>query len=165
MSNGTVPMGAMMVREDMADAFYGPIEADVHFAHGHTYASSPLGCAAARAVIEEIVEQDLTGKARTLGDYLASRLEGLKEHGVVREVRGRGVFRGVELVRDITSMEPFPELGTALKSTALENGLIMRIDPTWFAVCPALIATEADIDAMCDLVEKSLVGALKRVRR
>ncbi|MCZ6634204.1 MAG: aminotransferase class III-fold pyridoxal phosphate-dependent enzyme [bacterium] len=165
LSNGTVPMGAMMVREDMADAFYGPVEADVHFAHGHTYASSPLGCAAARAVIEEIVEQDLTGKARTLGDYLASRLERLKQHGVVREVRGKGVFRGVELVRDTHTMAPFPELGKALKRTALENGLVMRIDPSWFAVCPALIATEADIDTMCDLVEKSLLDALKRVRR
>ena len=165
LSNGTIPMGAMMVREDLGGAFYGPAEADVHFAHGHTYASSPLGCAAGRAVIEEIVEKDLTAKARTLGDYLASRLEGLKQYGVVREVRGRGVFRGVELVRDTDSLTPFPELGRALKETALKNGLIMRVDPTWFAVCPALIATEADIDALCDLVDRSLADALALVRK
>lgn len=165
LSNGTVPMGAMMVREELGDVFYGPVEADVHFAHGHTYASSPLGCAAGRAVIEEIVEKDLGSRARTLGNYLASKLEGLKRYGVVREVRGRGVFRGVELVQDTDSLMPFPELGRALKGTSLKNGLIMRIDPTWFAVCPALIATETDIDVLCDLIEKSLVDALALVRR
>lgn len=57
-------------------------------------------------------------------------------------------------------MEPYPELGNALKQTALQNGLIMRIDPTWFAVAPALIAEESDLDEMCDLIEKSLSQAL-----
>jgi adenosylmethionine-8-amino-7-oxononanoate aminotransferase len=60
-------------------------------------------------------------------------------------------------------MTPFPELGTALKTTALENGLILRIDPTWFAVAPALIAEESDLDEMCGLIEKSLVEALAQV--
>ena len=54
-----------------------------------------------------------------LGDYLASRLECLKKYGVVREVRGKGVLRGVELVKDTRGMQPFPELGKAMKSTAL----------------------------------------------
>ncbi|MBM3748304.1 MAG: aminotransferase class III-fold pyridoxal phosphate-dependent enzyme, partial [Acidobacteria bacterium] len=93
------------------------------------------------------------------------RLEGLKQYGVVREVRGKGVLLGVELVRGTASMEPFPELGQALKKTALANGLIMRIDPTWFAVAPALIAEEADLEEMCALIEKSLAEALEQVRR
>ena len=87
-------------------------------------------------------------------------LEELKKYGVVREVRGKGLLRGVELCKDTASMAPFPELGTALKKTALQNGLIMRVDPTWFAVSPALIASEADVDEMCGLIEKSLVDAL-----
>jgi adenosylmethionine-8-amino-7-oxononanoate aminotransferase len=69
----------------------------------------------------------------------------------------------VELVKDTRSMAPFPELGNALKRTALENGLIMRIDPSWFAVAPALIAEESDLDEMCDLIEKSLSQALNTV--
>ena len=60
-------------------------------------------------------------------------------------------------------MAPFPELGRMLKRTALEHGLIMRIDPGWFAVAPALIATESDIDEMCGLIERSLETALGRV--
>ena len=84
---------------------------------------------------------------------------------MVREVRGKGVLRGVELVKDTRNMQPFPELGKALKKTALENGLIMRVDPTWFAVCPPLIADEPDIDEMCGLIEKSLTDALALVGR
>jgi len=78
-------------------------------------------------------------------------------------VRGKGVIRGVELVRDTQSMEPFPELGNALKKTALRNGIILRVDPSWFAVSPALTATDAEIDEMCDLIDRSFADALEAV--
>ena len=163
LSNGTVPLGAMIAREDMAEAFRGDPAAGLNFAHGHTYAGSPLGCAAGLAVIDEIVEQGLCERARAMGDYLAQKLAGLKKYGVVREVRGRGLIRGVELVKDTASMEPFPELGMALKKTALENGLILRVDPTWFAVVPALVIAQEEVDEMCGLIEQSLAAALERV--
>ena len=60
-------------------------------------------------------------------------------------------------------MNPFPELGIVLKQTALENGLILRVDPTWFALAPALVITEGEIDEMFDLLEQSLEDALQRV--
>ncbi|MDP6983794.1 MAG: aspartate aminotransferase family protein, partial [Candidatus Latescibacteria bacterium] len=91
-------------------------------------------------------------------------LETLKRHGVVREVRGKGLLKGVELVKDPASNEPYPELGLALKKTALANGLLLRVDPSWFAVGPALIIDEAGIDELCDLVDRSLVDALAVVR-
>ncbi|MCY3763733.1 MAG: aspartate aminotransferase family protein, partial [Gemmatimonadetes bacterium] len=94
---------------------------------------------------------------------LASRLEGLGKYGDVREVRGRGLFRGVELVRDTAGMEPFPELGRALKKTALESGVILRVDPTWFAVGPALTCGRDEIDELVDLTEGALVKALEAV--
>ncbi len=78
-------------------------------------------------------------------------------------MRGRGLLLGVELVEDAASNRPYPEgrkLGDALKKTALRNGLIMRIDPDWFAVSPPLIASEADLDELGDLIEKSLREAM-----
>ena len=81
----------------------------------------------------------------------------------MREVRGRGLLLGVELVRDTQTMESFPELGMALKKTALENGLIMRIDPNWFAVAPALTVSRSEIDELYSLIDKSIADALKRV--
>ena len=103
----------------------------------------------------------MTQQVQRLGSHLHKRLESLKKHGVVREVRGKGLFRGVELVRDSESLAPFPELGSALKKTTLKNGLIIRVDPNWFAVSPAFVANEEDIDEMCDLIEKSLLEALE----
>ena len=148
----------------MGEVFYGPAADDVNFAHGHTFAGNPLASAVGIAVIDEMVEKQLAHKACELGEHLAARLEGLKQYGVVREVRGRGVLRGVELVKDTQTMEPYPELGNALKRTALKNGLVIRVDPTWFAVAPALIAEKSDIDELCDLIEKSLIEALKQAK-
>lgn len=165
LSSGMIPLGSMMAREDMAEAFYGPAEQDIQFAHGNTFAGNPLACAVGTAVISEMVEKQLGRKAQRLGRYLFEKLQELEKYGVVREVRGKGVLLGVELVRDTKSNKPFPELGRALKKTALQNGLIMRIDPTWFAVAPPLIAEEQDIDEMVALIDKSLKDALDLVKR
>ncbi|MGO8688396.1 MAG: aspartate aminotransferase family protein [Thermoguttaceae bacterium] len=168
LSSGAIPLGSMIAREDMGAAFLGPGAAEVQFAHGNTFAGNPLACAVGLAVIDEIVENDLCGHARRLGQHLAARLQGLDRLGVVREVRGRGVLWGVELAEDPAAKRPFPadrKLGVALKRAAIDNGLILRVDPDWFAVCPALIAQQADIDAMCDLIEKSLRQAMDAVAR
>jgi putrescine aminotransferase len=168
LSSGAIPIGAMMARQDIGDAFVGPASADIQFAHGNTYSGHPLACAVGIAVIDEIIERDLCAKARDLGQYLVQKLEELRQYGVVREVRGCGVLRGVELVEDTTTNRPFPpdrKLGEALRRTAIRNGLIMRIDPDWFAVSPPLIAEHRDIDEMCDLIHKSLREAIQEVRR
>jgi adenosylmethionine-8-amino-7-oxononanoate aminotransferase len=165
LSGGMIPLAAMIAREDMAEAFWGTEEDNVQFAHGHTFAGNPLACAVGIAMIDEIVEKRLDARARSLGEYVRIRLEGLKKYGVVREIRGKGVLLGVEFVKNTRTLEPFPELGMAMKKTAVKNGIILRIDPSWFAVCPALIATETQFDEMCDLIEKSLREALEQVSR
>jgi adenosylmethionine-8-amino-7-oxononanoate aminotransferase len=162
-STGAVPLGATIIREELAEAFTGDPSAARFFAHGHTFAGNPLACAVGCAVIDEILEKDLCAKAARLGCYLRDRLACLKKYGVIREIRGRGILLGVELVKDTKTMAPFPELGAALKKTALQNGLVMRIDPSWFAVAPALIAEESDLDEMCELIDKSLHDALDQV--
>ncbi len=123
----------------------------------------PLAAAVGMAVIDTIQDEQLDVRARANGEYLAQRLWKLTKYGVVREVRGRGILRGVELVKDTQTMEPFPELGKTLKRIAVANGLILRVDPSWFAVSPPLVSTEGDIDEMCDLIEKCFVQALEEV--
>ena len=156
LSAGAVPLGAMIARENMAEAFDGPASGGLNFAHGHTFAGNPLACAAGIAVIDEIVEKDLCAKAERLGECIAQRLACLKKLGVVREIRGKGVLRGVEFSE--------PNLGLALKKTAIANGIILRIDPGWFAVSPPLIAEESDIDEMCELILKSVKDAIETAR-
>ncbi|NJN84142.1 MAG: aspartate aminotransferase family protein [Caldilineaceae bacterium] len=163
LSSGMMPLGAMIAREPMGDFFLGAVEDGVNFAHGHTFAGNPLASAVGIAVLDEIVEQRLDLKARESGAYMAAKLEGLKRHGVIREVRGKGLLLGVELTRNPETLEPFPALGSALKRTAIENGLIMRVDPNWFAIAPALIAEREHLDELAELIERSLLEALEQV--
>lgn len=167
LSAGVIPLGAFMAREDIAEAFYGEDESEVQFAHGHTYANFPLGSAVAIEVLNIMEEEKLAERAKRLNGKIVQRLEELKKYEVIREVRGKGVLLGVELVEDAKTNKPFPEgnkLGNALKRTAIENGIIMRVDPDWFAVAPPIISTDEEIEEMCDLIEKSLVDALKITR-
>jgi adenosylmethionine-8-amino-7-oxononanoate aminotransferase len=164
-SSGAVPLGAMIAREDMAAAFDGAPEESMYFAHGHTFAGNPLACAVGLAVLQEIIDRDLCAKAERLGAYIREKLACLKKYGVVREVRGKGILLGVELVKDTKTMQPFPALGRALKKAAIDQGIILRIDPNWFAVAPPLIAEEHDIDEMYDLIDASLRTALENVDR
>jgi adenosylmethionine-8-amino-7-oxononanoate aminotransferase len=165
LSSGVMPLGAMIANEDLSKAFLGKPGSNVEFAHGNTYAQNPLACVVGIAVISEITEKQLDKKAQKIGKYLFSKLEGLKKFGVIREIRGKGILLGVELVKNTKTNEPFDELGKALKKTALKNGLIMRIDPSWFAVAPALIAEEPDIDELYGLIEKSFKDALDMVKK
>ncbi len=165
LTSGTIPMGAMIAGENLSEAFWGPVENNLQFAHGNTFAGSPLACAAGIAVIDEIVEKKLDHKAREVGKYLFSKLESLKKYEIIREVRGKGTFLGVEFVKDMKTKARFPELGRALKRTALNNRLIMRVDDNWFAVAPALVSEKPDIDEMFELIDKSLKEALELVRK
>jgi adenosylmethionine-8-amino-7-oxononanoate aminotransferase len=163
LSSGAMPLGAIMARQDLAEVFLGPSEANIQFFHGHTYSGNPLGAAVGIAVLDELVEKQLSRHAYEMGLYLAEKLESLKRYGVVREVRGRGLFRGVEFVEDPVTNRPFPmgrKLGEALRHTAIQNGLILRINPDWFSVAPPLIVDKADLDEMCNLIELSLQQAL-----
>lgn len=167
-SSGVLPVAAMVARQKMAEPFQqGPDGAARFFAHGHTYANGPMACAVGIAVIDEIERLGLCARARELGARIRRRLEALRRYGVIREVRGRGLLLGVELARDASvppaEMLPFPELGTALRRTALANGLILRVDPGWFAVGPALTTTDEEADEMCRLIEVSLQDALRAV--
>jgi adenosylmethionine-8-amino-7-oxononanoate aminotransferase len=164
-SSGAIPLGAMIARDDMADAFKGTPEDGVHFAHGHTFAGNPLACAVGLAVLGEILDRDLCTKAERLGLILRQKLNGLKKYGVVREIRGKGTLLGVEFVKDTKNLQPFPALGKELKKAAMEHGIVLRIDPSWFAVAPPLIAEEQDIDEMCELIDRSLRTALEKVSR
>ncbi len=167
LSSGVVPLGAFMAREEIAAAFYGEEADEVQFAHGHTYANFPLGNAVAIEVLNIMEEEKLAERARKLNNRIVQRFEELKKYEVVREVRGKGVLIGVELVEDTKTNRPFPDgnkLGAALKKTAISNGIVMRIDPDWFAVAPPIVSTEEEIEEMCDLVEKSLIDAIKMVK-
>ena len=162
-SNGVVPMGAMIARQSLADAFLGPAESNRQFAHGNTFAGNPVASAAGIAVLDALERERLCERAVTVGEGLVARLDRLRRHGVIREIRGKGVLRGVEFIKE-DGVTPFPELGIALKRAAVRNGLILRVDPTWFAVSPALVTTDSELDEMAERIERAFEESLAECR-
>ena len=110
MGNG-FPVSALMTRRDITDQFH--LHGVEYF---NTYGGNPVSCRAALAVLEVLEKENLIEHARTVGAYL---LEKLKEIGtryeMIGDVRGRGLFIGVELVRDRTTREPASEEARAIK--------------------------------------------------
>ncbi|MEM8819447.1 MAG: aspartate aminotransferase family protein [Pseudomonadota bacterium] len=123
---GVQPIGAMLCTGEI----YRRIEAGSgFFQHGHTYLAHPTACAASLAVLDQIEERDLLTSVRTQGAALQAALEAaFGQHPHVGDVRGRGLFRGVEIVADRASKAPFdPSLSVAakLKKAAFERGLMV----------------------------------------
>jgi 4-aminobutyrate aminotransferase-like enzyme len=79
-----------------------------------------------------------------------------ERHGIIGEIRGKGLFLGMELVRDPLTKERFPfPIGTLIGKRALANGLLTRFDPHWIAMGPALVVNESEIDAMLAILDRS----------
>ncbi|RBW61660.1 aspartate aminotransferase family protein [Ruegeria sp. A3M17] len=122
---GYQPIGAMMCTGKIYDAIR---DGSGFFQHGHTYIGHPVATAAALAVVTELTTRALPARAGVMGDKLQEALQAeFGQHPNVGDIRGRGLFRGLELVADRETKTPFdPAHGVAgkIKKTALAEGLI-----------------------------------------
>lgn len=168
MSGGFVPLSAMICRESIAETFWGPISENSGFVEGHTFEGNPISCAAGIAVLHEILERDLCANARAQGARLRSGFERLaKKYGIIGDIRGKGLFLGMEFVKDLKTKERFPaelSFGVQVGRRALANGLLCRFDPHWLAFGPALIVTAEQIDEMVAVLDRSIGEVMERIR-
>ncbi|AAV94688.1 aspartate aminotransferase family protein [Ruegeria pomeroyi] len=122
---GYQPVGAMLCSGAIYDAV---ASGSGFFQHGHTYIGHPVATAAGLAVVQEMLEHDLPARVQALGGAMEAALRSrLDQHPHVGDIRGRGLFWGVELVADRAGKTPFdPGLGLAgkLKRAAFARGLI-----------------------------------------
>src|SRR6516164_2730649 len=110
LSGGYAPLSAMICRRHIADTFWGPAPENPGFVEGHTFEGNPISCAAGIAVLREILDRDLLGNAQAQGRRLRARLEELaRKYPVIGDLRGKGLFQGIEFVRDRATRERFPE--------------------------------------------------------
>ena len=118
---GGFPLSAITGRADVMDASQvGGL--------GGTYAGNPVACAAAHAVLDVIEEEKLCDRANTIGKFILDRCNRIKQRSnlnCVGDVRGLGAMCAIELVKDVSSGEPAPQLAAALLKTANEKGLIL----------------------------------------
>ena len=166
---GYQPIGAALV----AGAIHEAIVAGSGFPqHGHTYMAHPTACAAALAVQEAIVEEQLLGRVRQQGARLRELLgERLGAHPHVGDIRGRGLLQGLELVADRVTKRPFPperRLHARIRSEAMARGLMcypnagtidgVRGDHVLLA--PPYIVTDAELELIVERLAAAIDAAL-----
>ncbi|UPH72256.1 aspartate aminotransferase family protein [Abyssibius alkaniclasticus] len=169
LGGGYQPIGAMLCQGKIYDAIR---EGSGFFQHGHTYIGHPVACAAADAVLKKLTEGGMVARAARMGARLEAALRNaFGQHPHIGDIRGRGMFQGLEIVRDRESKDPFaPGLNVAarLKKAAFANGLICypmggTIDGQrgdHILLAPPFIITDAQIDELVGKLATSLVEVL-----
>ncbi len=162
LTSGYVPLGAVVVADDIADHF----ENNTLWA-GLTYSSHPLGCAAAAANIEVYQEEKLIDNSREMGKVLRAGLVDLAEqHPCVGEVRGTGLLQVVELVKNRETREPMSgwnrpasEPMQRVATSLREQGMSTFVKWDWIFCSPPLIANEEQIKEGLAMVDQALAAA------
>jgi taurine--2-oxoglutarate transaminase len=157
-----VPLGLCATNEKIAAYFQ-----DHYFAHGHTYEAHPMTLAPATATIREMQRLKLVERARELAPYVASKLNDLKaKHPSIGDVRGKGLFWAVDLVKNQSTKEPFNNYSDKVSGKSLVVDQIaakMLADrvtiQAWvshFVIAPPLIVTKEQIDFGIDALDQHL---------
>jgi len=163
-NNGTLPLGAVMVSDRIADYF------DKNFLYaGLTQYGNPVSCAAAIATIEVLEEESLIENSKVLGGYLLEQLEVIREkHPCVGDVRGLGLFGGVELVKDKETREPLTpwtvdyyenkhSVMKKLLSTLKDNGLFIYSRWNIFFIAPPLCISKEELAWGLEKIDDALI--------
>ena len=160
-NSGYVPIGAMVVREPIAEWVRSR-----YFAGGLTYSGHPLACASAVASIEAFQEEGIVENAAAMGEVFRGELARLQEkHPSIGEVRGLGCFWGLELVKNRETREPlvpFNGTGEAAKPVgvmakrALDQGLYLMTHWNVCMVCPPLTITREELDEGIAILDDAL---------
>jgi adenosylmethionine-8-amino-7-oxononanoate aminotransferase len=169
LGGGYVPIGALLMREKI---FATLAQGSGAFQHSHTYTGHPLACAAALAVQRVIRRDDLLANVRAQGARLERRLrERFGNHPFVGDIRGRGLFQGVELVADRGTKEPFDparKLNARVKHAAMERGLMVypmggTVDGSrgdHVLLAPPFIVDDAAVDAIVERLGDAVDAAV-----
>ncbi len=174
LGGGYQPIGAVMINEEIFAAIRDGSGA---FRHSHTYMGHPTACAAALAVQSAVQDRNLLENVRVQGDNLQQALnERLGNQPYLGDIRGRGLFWGVEIVADRASKRSFDpglKLHDVIKRHALDRGMICYpgggtvdgIEGNHVLIAPPFIATKDDITEIASRLGDAVEGAISEVQR
>jgi adenosylmethionine-8-amino-7-oxononanoate aminotransferase len=172
LGGGYAPIGATLVSGKVVQAMR---DGSGIVRHGHTYMAHPLGCAAALAVQQVIREENLLDRVGILGQLLEKRLvDRFGNHHHVGDVRGRGLFYGIEIVADRASKAPFDpalKMNARVKRAALERGLacypgggtIDGFKGDHVLLAPPYICTPREIELIVERLGDAVDAAVKDI--
>ncbi len=155
-TNGSVPMGAVVCRQAVHDAFMNGPEHLIEFAHGYTYSAHPLACAAGLATLQVYADEGLLTRGSELGGYWAETLHGFRNEPNVIDVRNIGLVAGIEL--SARAGDP-GKRGYDVFTDCYRQGLLIRVTGDTVALSPPLVVQRAHIDQIAE----TLRTALRRV--
>jgi 4-aminobutyrate aminotransferase-like enzyme len=148
------PLGAVVTTEEIAAAFDDGME------FFSTFGGNPVACAAGLAVLDVLEDERLQERALRVGAHFIGRLRELGErHALIGDVRGSGLFLGVELVRDRGSREPAPEEADYVVNRLREAGVLTGTDGPHDNVLklrPPLVFSEDDVDLFVSVLDEVL---------
>ena len=164
LSGGYTPLGAVIASGAIHDAIRN---GRGYFEHGFTYSANPLSAAVGSAVLDYLAKNRLIARAARLGRTLGTRLDTLRRHRIVGDIRGRGMLWGIELVRDRKTRQPFaPALKVSRRvyETGMEEGILLYPgcgsrsgqDGDHFLVAPAFTITTAEIEELVTRLDRTL---------
>lgn len=169
---GYQPIGAMLCTSEIYDAIKN---GSGFFQHGHTYVGHPVAAAAGLAVVSELLERDLMPQVKARGAYLEARLrDTFGQHPHIGDIRGRGLFWGIEIVADRASKRPFAQkhgIAGKVKKVAFAEGLVCYPMPgtrdgkigDHVMLAPPFISTEADLDGAVVMLERAIQTVLAAI--
>jgi len=156
-TSGYLPLSGVMLTHSVHDTLKnlkGPMW------HAFTYSGHPTACAVALRNLQILEEEHLVERAAEKGAYLQQRLQDLRSHEIVGDVRGLGLIGGVELVRDRATKESFdPSVGAARRVCldALEQGVIFRpLAGDVIGMSPPFVISDEQIDRMVAVLDKAI---------
>ncbi len=153
LTNGSVPMGAVAVKQHIHDAFMNGPEHLIEFMHGYTYSAHPLACAAGLGTLATYEDEGLLTRASQMADYFAQAVHSLRGEPNVIDIRNIGLVGGVELA-------PLP--GEPAKRAfnifldCYERGVLLRTTGDTVALSPPLIIERGQIDQLVDTLRGSI---------
>ena len=146
------PISALMMSEKVYQALESLSAANGTFGHGFTYGGHPVACAVALETLKIYEERNIVGHVNQVSPVMLDGLAAFAGHPLVGDVRGVGLFCGVELMQDRKARTPWPaerKVGTLVQDLALKHGLIVRAIGDRIAFTPPLIITKDEIAEMC----------------
>lgn len=167
-TGGYLPLAATVTTEEVYSAFLGRYEEFKTFFHGHSYTANPLGCAAAIATLEIFEREDVLGHVQEVSSRLSERLQEVKDHPNVGDVRQKGLMVGIEIVRNRETKEPFPpelKVGQRVIRKTRERGLIIRPLGDVIVLMPPLSTTLEEVDTLCDVTFWAMEEVLRETVR
>ena len=159
---GYAPLSAVAIDQDMADVIEANTDRLGTFGHGFTYGGHPLGCAVGVKALEIYQRRRIVDHVRAVSPLFQKRLREAGEHPLAGEARGVGLVGALELAPDKsgrTAFDPAGRVGARVSEELLKRGVILRAMGDTLAMCPPMVITEEEIEAMFAPMEDALDAA------